>query len=573
MTVKMDSTALVASHESDLWCTYAAVRTLKWLGRLQTIDSPEDVAASMRNRRNSDGGYAWMTGMNSDAWATYYCTQTLHDLAHEFPDLAPPTDRTGADWVLRLQNDDGGFAMTPGQRSDVWATYYATRTLREVFDTSPPSSVLEWLSDLQGDDGGLDWSPAHTPLHPADVRACYYGTTAWNASTTAPTPWDRERLLNWLQHQQSPSGGFRFQSSDSTDCMWATYRATSTLRQLSSQPHDANLCIKWIHSQLVDGESFTRWPGYTTQDVWAAFCAIGALRELGADVSSLADQVANVLNEFRLPGGGYTYRQPDLAFDALTTSAKALTFEDTQSRAAQDWLESCQLPNEDGIMYMPGRGSEVRCTLWALAAGAFQEDSEAMTRIAQWLTRSIRNPDGGFGFWEGRGSDLVSTSAATEILRRTGKLSSDVKAGLESYVASCQTEPDAFSNVPGGEPTLRATLQALRIQNALGRETCRSVESALERHRVRGGGFANEGHRLPDLLTTYEAVLTADRLMLPIDSDHITRFLNSIHSGNCNYGWTPLAPGSGGPLADCFGSQLARRVNQSDHPLPPLVVS
>ncbi|MFF8653748.1 prenyltransferase/squalene oxidase repeat-containing protein [Streptomyces huasconensis] len=568
------SSSGVVSGESDLWCTYAAVRTLTWLGRIGDLPTPGTVGGFLASRQNSDGGYAWSAGMPSDAWATYYCTQAMADL----PEGSRGTvGKPSSAWVWSAAHEDGGFAMMPGQASDVWATYYAVRTLVEICDERPPETLFDWLAALQAKDGGLAWSPAHAKDGASDVRACYYAITAWSTATggQGPLPWDRERLTNWLKDRQGAAGGFTFQEGDGTDCLWATFRATSALRRLDEAPRDPEGCVAWIRGRLRPGGSFTRWPGYPLPDVWAAFCGVGALRELGAGLEDLADRVVEAVLSFRTGQGGFTYRTPGLASDVLTTSAHLLAghSSDTGERDALRWMESCVLPNEQGVMYMPGRGSEVRCTLWALSAGAFRDDDTARAGIADWLAGSIQNPDGGFGYWEGRASDMVSTAAAAEILHWTGGSSAASLRGIAEYVATCETAPGQYANVPGGRPTLRAALQALRaLHRTVGADGAR-VGDALARHRVRGGGYANEGNRVPDLLSSYEAAVAADTFGLDWDAGHLMTFLDSVRTADGGFAWTPLMATSGGPLADCLGRRLELRLSPGQHGLPPLALS
>src|SRR5438876_775861 len=71
---------------ADLWCTYAAVRALAWLDA-----KPRDIAACRQfllDCQNANGGFGWQRGMQSDVWATYYCTQALAHLGVEVPRAA-----------------------------------------------------------------------------------------------------------------------------------------------------------------------------------------------------------------------------------------------------------------------------------------------------------------------------------------------------------------------------------------------------------------------------------------------------------------------------------------------------
>ncbi|MFY1671569.1 prenyltransferase/squalene oxidase repeat-containing protein [Plantactinospora sp. WMMB334] len=567
----------LATGEPDLWCTYAAIRTLAWLGRSDRVVDPGGIADHLAGRRNSDGGYAWTRGMLSDAWATFYCTQAMTDLGVP----VPVPERTG-DWVRATWSGEA-YAMMPGQEPDVWATHYSSRTATGVCGGDVPdrARLLAWLGRLQTPAGGLAWSPAHARRGVADVRACHYGVLAWRAlARTAPVapPWDVPALVDWLRARQAPSGGFRFAADTGIECLWATYRATAALRELGHLPARPSDCAAWTLSLRGGSGAFVRWAGYHVEDVWASFCGVGTLVALGdPPAAELADAVAGRLRALAVPGG-YTYREPSLAADALTTAAAILRADpgDPEVPGWRAWLDRCQMPNEGGVMYMPARGAEVRCTLWALAAGALA-DGAARTRALTWLG-GLQNPDGGVGYWEGRGSDMISTAAAVECVALLGAPVGRVldTARLATFVDSCRRHgPDGtvgHGNVPGTEPTVRAGLQALRVRAALEGPDAAALASLLDRHRVAGGGYANVGNRLPDLLSTYEAVATADRHGCAVDTGRIRVLLRRL-AGPGGVAWTPLTPGGGGPLADCLGVLLDRRLDGELARLPVLALS
>jgi len=573
----------VATGAPDLWCTYAAVRTLSWLGALGGVVDPAGTARYLASRRNGDGGYAWSRGMASDAWATFYCTQGLRDLqrAGAAGDTEAPDPRRVAGW-LQTTWSGSAYGMTPGQAPEAWATFFATRTAADICRTTVPdqAALLRWLASLQAAGGGLSWSPEHARAGIADVRACFYGVMAWRAvAGTAPAapPWDVERLTGWLRAQQGTEGGFRFSPEAEVPCLWATYRSTVALDALGAAPRDTGACARWITERRGPTGAFVRWDGYRVEDVWASFCAIGALRAIGAGTGEVAAPVVARMRRLRCPQGGFTYREPELAADALVTAAEVIRAGDGNRRHEwRAWLEGCQLPNEGGIMYMPARGSEIRCTLWALEAGAFAGDQAARRRIARWLT-GLQNPDGGFGYWEGRGSDIVSTNSAVEIGRLLGVPLREVvdRDRLLGFLGSCRVaggEPARYGNAPGAAPTLRATLQALRARHALGAPGRQAVLAALAEHRVRSGGYANEGRRIPDLLSSYEAAVTARRHGVELDPGPLRTFVDRVHTPE-GTAWTPLAPHAGDPLAGCLGALLDRHLADPARRLPALTLS
>ncbi|QWA09117.1 terpene cyclase/mutase family protein [Sodalis ligni] len=456
-----DIVSAPANPAPDLWCTYAAVRTLRWLNYAFNDDFFERTLAYINSRRNSDGGYGWSRGMQSDAWATFYSTQAIVDLGSIIPNLSRTQDWLWTTW------DGNAFGMLPGQRPDIWATHFSARTAIEICRELPPgtSSLLRWLGSLQTSTGGLSWSPEHANQGLADARACFYGVMAWRAISTkvnvAP-PWDITKLSSWLQDRQHSEGGFTFSERAKIPCMWATYRATQTLAALGKPCADPDQCVRWIMRQRGKNGAFVRWQSYPIEDVWASFCAIGSLNALGkkAEIESVRPSVRYVLGTMQCSNGGFTYRETGKAADVLSTSAKILEGTPNRDEARQlvSWIESCQLPNEPGVMYMPGRGAEVRCTLWALAAGAFiqgnyESPRPELNELVDWLL-GLQNPDGGFGYWEGRGSDMVSTAAAIEAISLAGHPTA--LPSVIGFIESCHQPDtageDTYSNVPGGQP-------------------------------------------------------------------------------------------------------------------------
>jgi prenyltransferase beta subunit len=563
----------LSAGEADLWCTYAAVRSLRWLKRIDTVVDPVGTADYLRSRRNAEGGYAWTRGMASDAWATFYCTQALRDLGEgpAGPEAIDPTAR----WLDATWTGEA-YGMQPGQHADVWATHFSVHTQVEVTgrDVPDPAALDRWLARLQGADGGLAWTPEHAAVGRSDVRACYYGVIARaKAAVAGPPPWDLPALLSWLRSMQDREGGFRLHADAATSCLWATYRATGALRALDADPGDPVAARNWIRALRGPTGAFVRWPGYDQEDVWASFCAVGSLVALNAPLESDERAVIPRLASFACPSGGYTYVTPDRADDALTVSAVLLREpEDHRADELRCWLEGCRLPNEGGVMYMPGRGAEVRCTLWALAAGAYAHDAAAREDIAGWVS-GIQNPDGGFGYWEGRGSDLVSTVSALEILRLVGADPATVldTARLRGFVAACQVGV-GYANVPGGLVRLRPGLHARRVLALLGDDCVAETAELLSQHEVRGGGYADDGARIPDLLSTYEAAVTAVWFGLPINRDRLRGFVARVHVPG-GVSWSPMAPQTGGPLAECLGARLDRWLTDPGSGLPALTLS
>jgi len=542
--------------DADLWCSYAAVRTLTWLGRKPT--DPDAVRGFLLSRRNADGGFAWQRGLASDVWATYYCAQALGDLGTP----VPSTDRL-ADWLATVRTADGGLAMTPGQSADIWATYYACRLYAEVLGQPVPDvdALGGWLAGTQDASGGLTWQPGGTA---PDTRAGYYGALAWRAAAgDRPMPVRHGALVTWLRDRQGTDGGFAF-APGAAPCAWAAFRATRALRALGAAPRDPVGLYHWLAARRLPLGGYERWRGYGRADVWACFSVVGASD--GLDPAAV-EGVVDFVTGCQLPGSGFTYRAPDAAGDSLATAAALLADPDgPRACLLADWLRAAQLPAEDGVMYMPGRGAEMRCTLWAASALAGAPRGLDGTRLRRWLTE-LRNPDGGYGYWHGRGSDLVSTASAVEIAAVAGLPMSTVDSGgVLQFLDTCRAD----GGYRPAQPTVTATAQAVRTLALLG-----AVDRAVDLLPLIDvaasplGGYAAAPRGVPDLASTYQAVLTRQALERPVDREALRRFLAKVRAGD-GYSWSPLSRTPAGPLAHCLGVRLDRLAAGDTAPLPRL---
>ncbi|MFI6624949.1 prenyltransferase/squalene oxidase repeat-containing protein [Streptomyces sp. NPDC050528] len=362
-----------------------------------------------------------------------------------------------------------------------------------------------------------------------------------------------------------------FDESATADDLWATFRAVRALAALGERPDREADCVDWITGRQAAAGSFTRWDDYPDADVWAAFSAVGALLTLGRSPRDTAAVVA-FLKRCELPEGGFTYRRTDGAGDSLATSAALLTGTANGSGAEQGpdglarWLHAAHLPYEGGVMYMPGRGAEVRCTLWAVSAlAAARREQLDADRIVAWL-RLLHNTDGGFGYWHGRASDMVATASALDILACLGRRADALDTvALRSFTDSCRADT-GYRYSPGAAVTAASTAQALRVLHLLGADRedhdadgLRAVaDRLLLPYASRLGGFAAHPRGIPDLVSTYQAVLTLQTLGLPVDGPELSRFLDRVRLPDGTYAWSPLGRRDGGPLAGALGTLLTQ---------------
>jgi hypothetical protein len=282
-------------------------------------------------------------------------------------------------------------------------------------------------------------------------------------------------------------------------------------------------------------------------------------------------QAIAFLRSCQLGESGCTYREPEAAGDALATAAVVLI---GAARGEEcEWLRRAQMPAEGGVMYMPARGAEVRCTQWAAAALRLASASPLdRGRLTTWLD-ALQNPDGGFGLWEGRGSDVAATVAALEIADEELDGQGVDGPAARRFVESCVAEGGVrFS--PREPMTTASTCQGIRALALTGAgETAAALAATLDDCASPLGGYSAWPRSIPDLLSTYQVVLARQAVGVSENPEPIRRLLRRLSRGGDTYAWSPLARGDGGALAAALGALLdhATRPNEP-RPLPRLTL-
>jgi prenyltransferase beta subunit len=555
----------------DLGCTYAAVCTASWIDPGWKLPALEGTIDYLLGLHRADGGYAPVPagpGAPSELWATYMAGATLWTLGVDVPQPAATLS-----WLSRLR-EDGGFGMVPDQDADPWATYFGCRVATEICGiTVPRDALARWLERLQAPGGGLAWSADAAAAGRARLGAAYAATGAWRSAAPGAeyVPWQPGPLVRWLQDQQRADGGFMLDPETPRSCLTATHHALAALGALGAAPRDPHACLRWILARRGPRGSFTRWEGYDVEDVWAAHHGIAALRLLGYPTDAFHEPVLSRLAEAACPEGGFTYRDAAMAAEALGAALTVMLGEGPGGRT-RDWLGDLQVP-EGGLARIPGGQAELRATLWATCAGAVG-DSRRRVRAIRWLI-GLQNADGGFGAWTGCASDLTSTVNALELDGRLGYEGARVdRTAAAAFLQRHWSAPGTEAH-QDREPPLRSVLQSARglaLCGAPAGTVLPAVRGALARHASPSGGYSDRPGGVPDLLTSYEVVLTASRLGVPVDAPGLIYALESLRRPD-GYAWTHSAT-AGGPLAYGFGSMLEEALLEDLRwPVPPLNLS
>ncbi|MHA2060061.1 MAG: prenyltransferase/squalene oxidase repeat-containing protein, partial [Candidatus Ranarchaeia archaeon] len=124
----------------SLMTTYYAVTALDRLGELDLIDTTA-IRDYVLTHQLVEGGFA-SVGSDPDLTSTYWALETLQIVS----DLSSVTNTTGiSQWVLGLQQTDGGFSRLPGESTSYLAsTYYAVSILYTLDLSLGLTALVPW---------------------------------------------------------------------------------------------------------------------------------------------------------------------------------------------------------------------------------------------------------------------------------------------------------------------------------------------------------------------------------------------------------------------------------------------
>lgn len=550
------------SKSADMFPTMAACKVAKGLNR--PLEALPDLRRAVLARRTPTGGLGAQPGQPADVWTTCYGIESLSQAC-----LPVPASMTS--YLLSLERD-GGFAMAAGQQPETWSTAFAITALSQCGVPIPdPEATLAWLAGAHLPSGGFTWSREWTSRGRADVRATAFvikGLKTAGLITAFQEITDLDATVNFLRSMQERSGGFRLDHRH-PPCMWGSGEAVVTLGILGQQPPDPDACISFLRSMRRHDGGYRRGSDYPDHsDLWATMHGVLGRIVLHDEQSDERVETMTFVESCRVPDGGYTYRPPASASDVLVTSAAAIAIPLADNRAFH-FLATCRMPGEGGVAFMPARGSEARSALWTVTALARNGEPHEEEALGRWA-RSAQNPDGGFGPWEGRASNAVSTNAVLTALTTSGH---DLTETIDLPAAAEWIETTmALHQVGDPEADLVDLSSLLCASDTIGLNLDnRPVRAALGTHR-RGATWRRNRRTFPDLLATYVA-LTAHQVLGNLDRvlDDAAAWVGRLPSDESGTAWSNLSNTGGGPLPTALATLILAAAHSGDF-LPNLTL-
>lgn len=531
----------------DLFLSWAHIEGLALLGRV-----PANGAATAGALRALNGhhGVGSQPGQPADRWATSYFA-----LLHRHLGIRPPA---GAGQFLLEGMSDGSCWMHDGEAPSMWSNWLSAEAVVSVYRAQVPAPALsvEHVVASQSEGGGIGWGPAWARAGRAELRASGFALR-WMAVIgrfdQAITVIDRDALIAWVRALQDPAGGFRLQPEAVTPCLWATAEALDLLHRLDVHvPAVNDAAADFALDNLMSDGGFRRGAAYDHSDLWSTRNGARVLRRTQRLEPAVIDGAAAFLAACEAPHGGATYR-PGVWAEAYTTAAGVLAGTEEHPEDAVDFLHHLRMPEDGGFAYMPGRGAEARTLRFAGLAAAMHGRRLPTEPSLAWA-RSARNPDGGWGVYDGRSSSTNTTCAVLAEAKAAGELGTLVSPELAQWMRRrwLAARRDPLDLV---ELSLLERISGF-VGTALPKEPLRTV---LHAHEVDGGWFRKPGDGA-DLHTTYQALLAHQQLgSLPQALERSVRWLQLLERPG-GMTWSPLSNQAGGALPAAF-AELIRRAH------------
>jgi len=395
---------------------YTADHAVVMLGLASVGENiPAGAITWLRNAQNTDGGWGWAVGQDSDSNSTAWVVQAL--LATGEPRDAEPLRKAVA-YLHRLQNGDGGFANQ--KPAPPWGT--------EDSDGNSTPATIQGLLALGEDVTGWDWTTS---------------LTATNAITMA-----LHNPIQRLHRYQTAEGGFEYVTPGESNLM-ATLQALpavagSTWPLVSPGVRSARQALAWLRTQQQDDGGFSGF-GHNAGFACDAVLAIVTAGQDPADWRTPTSGSAGLMEYL-------TRAAPGFATSAQTTGKLIMAV----VAAAQDPYRfgRLNLVSKLGSLAHDGAyGSSATDQAWAMLGLAAANLPVPQTAVAKLL--SFQQESGAWEGGPGWGPDTNTTALALQALSVAGEPS--VSGAVRKAIAYLATQQNDDGGFPYTKPSVYGT--------------------------------------------------------------------------------------------------------------------
>jgi hypothetical protein len=270
----------------------------------QTRVTPKDVAWVRRvlnyllRRQNEDGGYAFAQGLESNAQDTYYALAILDLLK-----VRPPRTEQTIKWLREFP------------AKDLYAYYYVVNALRLCHEPID-GSLAEHVLVLRRADSSFGTVNADVEA-PSEFMSTFM---AAELLKTLGVVWDTNKTIDWLLRYRNRDGGF---GTNGRSNLRSTFHAVASLRNLGYPVEKLEPTGIFVRSCELPTGGFAVVPGNSMPFMEDIYYGVVTLDLLG-ERCKFPEQTTKSVFECFNPNGGFR-RSMELGISTFEDTYHALT--------------------------------------------------------------------------------------------------------------------------------------------------------------------------------------------------------------------------------------------------------
>lgn len=359
-----------------------------------------------------------------DLHSTYYAVSSLINLGFSKNDINKFFSNVSLFVIACYNPIEGGFAMYPGNASDITSTLYGLSTLHLLESNLPLANLTKTLNFIkysQNDDGGFGSRNAT----PSSYQSSHHAVASLNLLDASLPAENLSNLYNWFSAKQAINDLF---GEMIVEAQYWGIKSAEQAGNYASLNH-TKLAIFLISCQNLNGGFGTKPNAKST--IIDTYCAIESLAVLSKITSSDLFQYINRttaiqwLQQLQTTEGGFT---SEISLNAFLSSYGSFY------GAIAELILNESRPSTQATLF-------ALAALRRLNSGPLDQNT-----LRLWLL-SNQNADGGFPFSPGIKSDAISTFYALQALELINRAPYS-PISCKEFLLGCQMSDGGFTFYP-----------------------------------------------------------------------------------------------------------------------------
>ncbi|MFH0815995.1 MAG: prenyltransferase/squalene oxidase repeat-containing protein [Methanobacteriota archaeon] len=268
------------------------------IGKILTADEIEKNIEWLVSLQNVDGGFCLMPGQQSQLLQTYEVVQSLIELGGLSRIHKPKLIK----YIINTQSGTGGFGSAPNQPSQISTTYYAISLLKMLNELSRVNKTkhINWIIENKTPDNGY----SNQPKQPSNLNSTYQAIASLK-QLNAINRVNKTEILTYIKSTQHANGGFSPIKGQPPQ-MEFTYAGIRIYKMMMAINNvDVDIQINWIKELQTPDGGFGNTPN-SPSTIGSTFQAISTIHELNGDLSLKYNSLEKYILSLKSEDGGFS---------------------------------------------------------------------------------------------------------------------------------------------------------------------------------------------------------------------------------------------------------------------------